>query len=384
MRLISIDGDYGDVAAYFNVSLISTQAVSRQLDALVRAGTYANTTDALCSGIAIAGSPIRAMLSGQVLDKGVASLPTKAHTEGGICHLALCALTDAQLIAAIKALAMTPQLARCLSNADSSETSQGDDSKTHSHKVSDGTNAATRADLHAAGVPVPDRFVPSGSIGHNKFVVWSNGQGPQEVLTGSTNWTPTGLCSQTNNALVLRSAAITQGYQDYWNRLVQDASLHPAQGPELRAWCGNGPVHADLGQGSTSVWLLPNTTAKTKDAHIAPPDLAQLFELIRRARQGVLFLAFNPGSPSFMEVVRDKTQQMQDDDQPFYVRGALTDATSVGQFSTFITKRNAAAAPDILLCGVAGVPDNFEYFDHQSDVSRDGFFFLASSQGTQP
>ena len=37
-------------------------------------------------------------------------------------------------------------------------------------------------------------------IGHNKFVVQVVGNKAKAVLTGSTNWTSTGIAGQTNNA----------------------------------------------------------------------------------------------------------------------------------------------------------------------------------------
>ena len=113
------------------------------------------------------------------------------------------------------------------------------------------------------------------------------------------------------------------------------------------------------------VWLSPNTAAKTKNADKTPPDLAEVFALIQGARQGILFLAFNAGAPSFMEQVHDKSVQMQAANVPFYVRGAVTDPSPLGQFSTFITKRNATAAPDVLVSGVAGVPDDFGYWEKE-------------------
>lgn len=362
---VTIGGDYGDVAAYFNVGLISTQTVTKKINAMVKDGTYANISEALRGEITKETSPIRKLLSGEVLDKGVLSLLNKARTKGGFCHLALYELTDAELIKAIKALAAKDRLALCLANADTSEEYRDAQGVKHTRKIKDGTNAATREALHAAGVDVTDRFVPSSSIGHNKFVVWSNTKGAQEVLTGSTNWTATGLCSQTNNALIIRNRTVAQGYRDYWDWLVWDAGQQPAQGKDLREWCGGGSVAAPLSQGEVHVWLSPNTAARTKKADVTPPDLAEVFALIQGARQGILFLAFNAGSPSFMEQVHDKSVQMQAAGQPFYVRGAVTDPSPLGQFSTFITKRNATAAPDVLVSGVAGIPDDFGYWEKE-------------------
>ena len=48
-----------------------------------------------------------------------------------------------------------------------------------------------------------DRIVSQSHFAHNKFLVVSDANGPTAVWTGSTNWTVTGLCTQSNNAILL-------------------------------------------------------------------------------------------------------------------------------------------------------------------------------------
>jgi len=63
-------------------------------------------------------------------------------------------------------------------------------------------------------VTVIDRIVPLGHFGHNKFVVFCDSEGtPQRVLTGSTNWTCSGLCTQANNALIVDDPGVAA---DFW------------------------------------------------------------------------------------------------------------------------------------------------------------------------
>lgn len=130
----------------------------------------------------------------------------------------------------------------------------------------------------------------------------------------------------------------------------------------MRAWCGSGPTEATVDGAQVRVWYSPNTERRTKGNEV-PPDLADVFELIRNAKKGVLFLAFNPGTPSCLEVVREKAEQMREDGKPFFVRGAVTDPTPLGQFATFLTKRDALEPPDVLVTGVAGVPDDYSYWE---------------------
>jgi len=66
---------------------------------------------------------------------------------------------------------------------------------------------------------VDDRILPAQHIPHNKFCVLKKSGTAVAVLTGSTNWTVTGLCTQTNNGLLIESAAVAAQYADYWDQL---------------------------------------------------------------------------------------------------------------------------------------------------------------------
>jgi hypothetical protein len=62
-------------------------------------------------------------------------------------------------------------------------------------------NEAARKQLKDAGVDVEtnDRFISPGALGHNKFLIRTDKKGnPLIAWTGSTNWAPTGLCTQVN------------------------------------------------------------------------------------------------------------------------------------------------------------------------------------------
>ena len=57
----------------------------------------------------------------------------------------------------------------------------------------------------SADVGLADRFVSPGALAHNKFLVVTDASGkPKRLWTGSTNWTTTGLCTQLNNALLVK------------------------------------------------------------------------------------------------------------------------------------------------------------------------------------
>jgi len=63
------------------------------------------------------------------------------------------------------------------------------------------------------------------------------------------------------------------------------------------------------GSGTVDLWFSPNTPKprarkRGKDEDV-PPDLTEVFDIIAKAQQAVLFLAFEPGSPSIIDAVAD-------------------------------------------------------------------------------
>ncbi|TGV63991.1 hypothetical protein EN803_34840, partial [Mesorhizobium sp. M2D.F.Ca.ET.160.01.1.1] len=90
-------------------------------------------------------------------------------------------------------------------------------------------NAPFRKRLHDAGVVVTDRLFNNNHIGHNKFAVYRDAQGdPRAVMTGSTNWTSTGICGQSNNAFVRDDPAMAKVFNAYWERMKTDVFPPPA------------------------------------------------------------------------------------------------------------------------------------------------------------
>jgi hypothetical protein len=175
----------------------------------------------------------------------------------------------------------------------------------------DARNQAARARLVNAGVDIQHRmFNNTIHIGHNKFVVHVPPAGsPRCVLTGSTNWTATGLAGQTNNALLIEDDAIAGAFLDYWNRLKADTLKLPnplsaamkdnQQGKAFRASNKTESSFTFAG-GALNLWYSPNRPERTKPASKTkpaptPPDLAEVYRRMRMAKETILFLAFYPG-----------------------------------------------------------------------------------------
>ena len=203
------------------------------------------------------------------------------------------------------------------------------------------SNSKNRAALKAAGVNVIDRILGDGSIPHNKFMVLNQKGAPVAVLTGSTNWTSTGLCTQTNNALVIESPKVAQRYIDYWNTLKADVDAahgnqKSLQSPTQRTWDHNNndssissPI--DLGNGVTiEPMFSPNTNhVLTSPPKEKPNDMERIFDLIGAAKQAVLFLAFDPGNDSILDAAGQALAKNPD----LFVRGALTSSQRASNFS---------------------------------------------------
>src|SRR4029077_218497 len=77
-------------------------------------------------------------------------------------------------------------------------------------------NTDSRSELDMCDVK--DRMTAPRALAHNKFLVLCDAdKSPQTVWTGSTNWTKTGLCTQANNALLVRNPPIAQFYRSVEN-----------------------------------------------------------------------------------------------------------------------------------------------------------------------
>src|SRR5664279_2188599 len=90
---------YGNIRVYFNRGVLSTQHLSRALEAEGKKPS----PDALKPHIETAGDPIRLGLTGQLLE-GLMSIIDRAGKEGGTCYASLYEFTDDELIAKLTSL----------------------------------------------------------------------------------------------------------------------------------------------------------------------------------------------------------------------------------------------------------------------------------------
>jgi len=367
---VTLDSNHGDCAVFFNRGIISTQMIARNLP---KGRSGLPNTGVLKKKIANANDPIRARLEGD-LEAGVLSLIERVHKDGGECYCALYELADKDLIDHLKSLGKKVHIVLANAGEDTEEGSGDGDS----------TNAKARRELHELGLDVTDRMLKHGYIGHNKFVVYVDKKGPQAVLSGSTNWTSTGLCAQSNNAIVIESPQLARDYLAYWKSLKEDTEEADSdgkllQGKSFRA--GNARARkfhpladrSNKPSGDIRVWFSPNTQQKRvprkkstkgkkgkkgKKTGAVPPtpgDLAEVFEAIENAKQGALFLAFIPGNPSIVTKLKEVYDEKNDSGVLFYLRGAATSPDPASVFRVDLYHQSSKA--DATVRAVDNPPD---------------------------
>jgi hypothetical protein len=174
-------------------------------------------------------------------------------------------------------------------------------------------NATARAKLEAAGVDVEpaNRFLSPGPLGHNKFLVRTDTDGTaRTVWTGSTNWTPTGLCTQINNGLLITDPDVAATYHQQWQRLRDAASGFPPSLVDHNSTPTSiGP--RTPGGPATTVWF----TRTTRQV-----DLDALRAEVNAAQQGILFLMFMPGATGLFATVAARAAEPD-----LYVRGVVSE-----------------------------------------------------------
>jgi len=426
----TVTDNFGDVSAFFNNGILSTQNLRKQLET---PDGKAPTKPQIDAHIQKTGDPIRTFLSGDVLP-ALKSMFARAEKEDGTLHLALYELDDPELVellvqnearlniilstagsktvaagktgslaAAAKAVVKRSKVVKEAKKKRSAAKKTKKASKAQKAKASkktvkkaakaangaaakpkkitiwDITNSDAREKLSALmGARFQNRmFNNSAHIGHNKFAVLLDKTGkPTAVWSGSTNWTPTGLCAQSNNTIVVESEDVAQAYFEYWTRLHADelpepdplsAPLGSDQGPELRkANAKPSPAQLDNWKTEVELWYSPNTPKTgTPKTRTVPPDLEFVFSLMKRAKDAIFFLVFNPGrtDPEGEDVntVVSAGIDFGRLDPKLTVFGAISDPTALPGFvappKDAPQDKNAPKIPNAAIFSPSGVPN---------------------------
>jgi phosphatidylserine/phosphatidylglycerophosphate/cardiolipin synthase-like enzyme len=310
------------VTAIFNRGLISTQHVSDALKGNI-------STASLLAAIKVPGNQLRKDLAGDILET-LTGFVAQAKNSGSI-YAALYELTDVELVQSL--VGIGKKLNIVLANIVAKPTSGGSEEKP-------GENDDSEEKLKTSAGSLLYRQPPSGHIVHNKFLIYVNADGtPQAVLTGSCNWTDTGMCAQTNNSIVIKDKQVAARYMAYWKMLQADETAHeagsPFQNTPLRKFNSTGKdVSLDKGTDDASTltsYFSPSTPkqrSKGKAPEAAPVDLKDLSDRVMGAKHAVLFLAFIPGTPSITEFAAAAQKANKD----LFVRGCVTSPDAAGNF----------------------------------------------------
>jgi len=249
---------------------------------------------------------IRTFLSGDLRKTMLQELAT-AKADGTEVFGALFELSDPELIEGLCALG--PKAHLVLANGSvtkpkgvpSAVARKGDENKKAREKL-----MTARCDVEA-----DSRFLSPGPLGHNKFLVFTDLHGkPLRAWTGSTNWTPTGLCTQLNNGLLVDDPEVAAAYHAQWQRLREAGSDFPAalvsENGRPKQIGGDNP-----GRIRSTVWF-----SRTRKG----VDLDALREEVQAAQHGILFLMFMPGGTGLFSTVAARSAE-----PGLYVRGVVSE-----------------------------------------------------------
>lgn len=244
---------------------------------------------------------IRRFLAGD-LRREMLELLAERRRSGGEVYAALYELSDPELVDAL--VAFGPRAHVVLANG-SIQKNKGETSATARKRDQNGT-ARDRLVAGGCDVETDNRFTSPGALGHNKFLVFVDAKGKaKSAWTGSTNWTPTGLCTQLNNGLLVRDTAIAAAYLEQWQRLRKAGSEFPKSLVESNS-------QAKEPRSGATLWF--TKTAKQV-------DLAALREIVDGAETGLIFLMFMPGAKGVLADVRRRQQE----DPELFIRGVASD-----------------------------------------------------------
>ena len=366
---INVTHNYGkNVKATFTNGILSTQNLVRQLESVKKGPSKNAIKDAnsdkpaerakaaeqkenhllktLKDEIQRPDSKIREFLMGDVY-KFVTELVDRAREERGQVYLALYELHDKQLVKLLVDAMKSKLIHIILTTAGNlnpnpkgaaKKGAKKGESKKKAAKtkklpiVWDTENDDPRAQLHKAAGTEKDRvidrmFNSSARIGHNKLAVYVTGGKPTAVMTGSTNWTETGLCAQSNNCIIVEDDAVAADYFAYWNALKGDKLAAPRkaltvtvkgkkvrgaepnsnkQGAKIRADNQKARKEHKLSSGSTAkAWFSPNTKQPTvpKKSPARPADLKEIYDRMDAAKKAIMFLVFMPGRSGVNNII---------------------------------------------------------------------------------
>jgi phosphatidylserine/phosphatidylglycerophosphate/cardiolipin synthase-like enzyme len=177
--------------------------------------------------------------------------------------------------------------------------------------------------------------------------------GPKAVWTGSTNWTVTGLCTQSNNAILIENAEIAGWYLSEWDQLVSAGNSYPDG-----LFVANGATRQTA--------LVPPATAQVWFAPVrGTVDLEAARTRINAATQGILFLMFNPGPAGTLlnDIIERTTPASATSDPQLHIHGVVNqDPSTTAHPVIGLLHRGELTQADIDVVLPAAVDKDFSFW----------------------
>jgi phosphatidylserine/phosphatidylglycerophosphate/cardiolipin synthase-like enzyme len=292
---LAID-DKAGVQPLFNRGVVSTQWVARQL--VQAKGKSLKSLVAVPQGTS---NKVRDFLGG-VLKEYLLDLLDQQHKAGAHIYASLFELNDPEVLPGFLRFGQRAHIvlsdgthAKPKATRTAATSPKSSQAKTAKAAVVD-ENAAARKQLREGHVEVHDRMVTGNHFCHHKFIVFTDPNKTTEaamVWTGSTNLTYGGVCTQANNGLLIRDAKIADRFFKQWRELVTVRDEYPSSLNDFDA----KPVSNAVGKAKVTAWFAPNPALgkKPKKGYADHADLKAARAFINGAKQGILFLVFNPG-----------------------------------------------------------------------------------------
>ncbi|MGA9601372.1 MAG: phospholipase D-like domain-containing protein [Methylocystis sp.] len=290
----------GGRSVYFNRGILLSQFIARQLNGDFSRGNLAKLKDELKGDT----DPLRQFLGGDILS-GLKKFLSQVKDDPGLdLYAALYELDDDEVIQLLIDIGDRAHV--ILSNG--------------SNKSGDGNKKA--AEALDGKIDLSRRMLKSKGLGHNKFAMIYKQDKPLKLLTGSTNWAMTGLCTQVNNMLTLDAGspdndAILKQYGDQWDALLAAKNDFPK---DLKN--DNSEIRRKA-SGAWNIWFAPT---------LEHADLESVSAMIVKAQHSIHFLMFDPGTNGLLQPVL----QAQSDNPELVVFGvvnqlSLTKTTGSGE-----------------------------------------------------
>ncbi len=331
------------ISVFFNRGIVMSQFVAR----IARQNNWSAVE--IKNHISEIEEPLRIFLSGELRLALLRLLDSVIANPLYSVYLALYELSDKELIDKLSLIKARANVVL----SDGSNTVTAD----HHTTYIDG-NKASRQTLNDSGVNVFDRMLKSQGLGHNKFLVIVDNRTDSPVLawTGSTNWSPTGLCTQLNNGVLIENHDVAEIYFEHWKKLRDAGNSFPES---LISSNSNSPTKAN----NIDIWF--TRVKKPSVATDLAVDIATLKQLVDNAANSILYVMFQPGLEPLKSIIERRKEQN------FYVRGVVSTVIPSNKEVFELSDENGKPPYTTDLIQPDGISKNFNWW--VKEVTRGEF-----------